>query len=126
MPRQDNADASYTQTTYNLNHPRKVAMRRFRRETIEECLDLLAQGQSILGRLLEKAVRARGPELAGEIKVIEDALHRAWRDLEVFEVVPRDAQASCACRVDDGRCSIPRILGEQTIEVEAVAGARAV
>ncbi len=116
-PRGGSEDAAYTHAAYNLNHPRKVEMRRFRRETIEECLELLERGREVLTQLFEKAKHVHDPALVDEARLIGDAMRRAWRDLEVFEVVPRDAQSPCACGVED-RCVIPEVLKEQTIEVE--------
>ncbi len=116
VPRQGDSDAIYTQSIYNLNDPRKVEMRRFRREIVGEALDLLERGRSFLAYLLEKAGREHDSRLIDEAKIIEDGLRGAWRNLEAF-MVPRDAQSSCACAADE-LCTIPRILEEQVIEIE--------
>lgn len=118
QPREGSSDAAYTHATYHLNDPRKIARRRYRRITIEECLDLLERGGVILTRLLKEAAIQHDPSLVEESRVLQDALRRAWRDLEMFEVVPQDASDSCACNGEDYR-SIPSVLEEQTVEFDS-------
>lgn len=110
-------EATYTLDVYNLNDSRKVVRRGFRRQTIEECLDLIYRGGAIVARLLEKATAEQDPDLVDEARAIEDAVRRAWLDLYVFQVVPQDAPRSCACGRDES-CSIAHLLEEQTLEVE--------
>ena len=100
------ADAAYTRDVYHLNDRRKVERRRHRRETIAECLDMLERGGAVIGRLLEEATVRYASDLVDEARFIEDALRMAWRDLQMFEVVPQDAPAHCACRREDR--SIPQ------------------
>ncbi len=114
--RASGGDAAYTHAAYHLNDPRKVERRRYRRETIEECLALLELGSSLLPRLLRKATETNEPVLVDEARVIATAMRRAWRDLEALAVLPWDAPAACAC--GEGHCSIPQLLAEQTLEIE--------
>jgi hypothetical protein len=123
VAREDDNAAAYTHAVYNLNDPRKVEMRRFRRETVKEALDLLERGRSFLAYLLAKAGRTHDPKLVDEAKIIEDALRGAWRNLEAFAVIPRDAPESCACAVED-RCVIPQLLEEQAIEIKPSSRSR--
>lgn len=116
-PRAESGDAAYTHAVYDVDDPRKIEMRRFRRETIRDCMSLIERGQAVLDRLLERALQTREPALVDEAKLIEDALRRAWQELETFKVVPRDARSSCPC---DGEelYEVPWALQEQTIEIE--------
>ncbi|MCP3959108.1 MAG: HNH endonuclease [bacterium] len=117
--REGSDDAAYTRDAYDLNDHRKAARRRYRREAIDECLAMVRESGSICRRLLEDAVATHKPELVDAAKAIEAGLRRAWRDLEVFEVVPPDAPSRCACDVEAP--SIPRLLEEQSIEIRAPA-----
>jgi len=121
VARQESPAAVYTEAVYDLSDPRKVAMRRFRRETIEECQALLNRGPSLLAGLLEKAAQTHQPELVDEARFLEDALRRAWRDLERFQAVPVDAPPTCACETPDS-CTLPVWLVEQTLAVEPPFG----
>lgn len=117
-PRTDSGDAAYTHTTYDLDDPRKIEMRRFRRETVNDCMSLIERGRAMLARLLDKALQTQEPALVDEAKLIEDALRRAWQELETFKAVPRDAQSFCPCD-GEGLCTVPQALQEQTIEIES-------
>ncbi len=117
VPKPGDSDAVYTHAVYHLDDPRKVELRRFRRETVKEALQLLERGRSFLVGLLQRAGQAHDPMLVSEAQLIENALRGAWRNLETFRVVPQDAQASCACS-DAGLCVIPQLLEAQTIEVD--------
>jgi hypothetical protein len=119
-PKVENSDASYTHAVYDLDDPRKVELRRFRRETIEECLRLIEHGQKVLDRLLERALQTREAMLIDEAKIIEDALRRAWQELESFKVVPRDARSSCPCDEEE-LYEVPQALQQQTLAVEPIA-----
>ncbi len=116
-PAAGSGDAAYTYAAYDLDDPRKIEMRRYRRETIEACLRLIESGRTVLERLLDRALETQEPALVAEAKVIEEAIRRAWQELESFKVVPRDARDSCACG-GEGLHIVPRALQEQTIEIE--------
>jgi len=116
-PKAENGNAVYTHAAYDLDDPRKLEMRRFRRETVRDCLRMIERGQRVLDRLLEKALQEREPALLEEAKVIEDAVRRAWQEIEAFKVVPRDARRSCPCD-DEDLFEVPRVLWEQTVEIE--------
>ncbi len=120
-PRRGGRDAAYTSAVYDLNDPRKIEMRRFRRETIRDCMSLIERGEAVLNRLLDRALEANDPALVEEAKLIEDALRRAWQELEAFKVVPRDVRRTCPC---DGEnlYTVPQALQEQTIDIESPLG----
>jgi antitoxin (DNA-binding transcriptional repressor) of toxin-antitoxin stability system len=115
-PRRDDTAAAYTLATYDLNDPGKTARRRRRRKVSGERLSFIEQAEKARERLLEKGIRNREPELVDLASLLEQALRRAWQDLERFRVVPADAQCPCACG-DEELCEIPGVLGEQILEV---------
>jgi hypothetical protein len=110
-------DASYTLEAYDLNEPRKVRMRRKRRTTLRERIDVVTESRPLHDRLLARARDTGDPTL------VEDALeawkhfHRAWRDLETFVAIPEDVNDHCACG-HQRHHSLPEVLAEQTIKVE--------
>ncbi len=116
--RDHNPNAAYTRGVYDLNDPRKVKMRRRRRTTIREALDLIKRGPSTRDHLLEKAAETGDPELVEAARLIEKNLKKAWQDLKLFQVVPQDARSSCACD-DEERCAVPQVLSEQAIDIDS-------
>lgn len=123
-PRRDDTAAAYTLATYDLNDPRKTARRRRRRKVIRARLAFIEQAERARERLLEKGIRNREPELVDLAGLLEQALRRAWQDLERFRVVPADAQCPCACG-DEELCEIPDVLREQIQEVVRESGSPA-
>ena len=116
-PAGGSGDAAYTHAAYDLDDPRKVEMRRYRRETVEACLRLVERGQPVLERLLDRALDTQDPILIDEAKIIEEAIRRAWLELERFRAIPRDARTSCAC-TDEELCVAPQALLDQTLEID--------
>lgn len=117
-PRDGSGDAAYTHEAYDLNDPYKVGMRRYRRETIRERLEVLEREPALHERLLEKARTSGDPEFIEMAHELEGGLRRAWRDLGLFPAIPRDAPCPCECG-DDSLCRIPPVLEEQALEIEA-------
>ncbi len=116
-PRDEDLDSFYTHQVYNLNHPRKVRMRRLRERTIRELLDVLPKGREFHVRLLERAAAQADPALIEEARLLALFLRRASEDLERFKVIPYDAKRPCVC-ADVILCSLPEAMDEQAIEVE--------
>lgn len=115
-PAEGSGSAAYTHVAYDLDDPRKVEIRRYRRETISACLRLLERGPRILERLLDRALQDQDTELVDAARQIEEGQRRAWQQLESFFVIPRDARKSCPCQGKD-LYTLPSALEEQTIEV---------
>ncbi len=116
-PRDDDLDGLYTSQAYNLDHPRKVRMRRLRRKAVRELLQLLRKGRELHASLLERAVAEEDPALIEEARLLALFLRRAIEDLERFKVIPEDAKRPCICS-DETLCTLPPVLDEQVIEVE--------
>lgn len=117
QPRRGDPAAFYTLAVYDLNDPRKVRRRKRRRTAIGERLDFIERAWTLREGLLEKAMRTLDPELVDVAGLLDEQLRRAWQDLEQFQPVPRDAVCPCACG-DTGLCQLPRVLEEQTDDLE--------
>jgi hypothetical protein len=52
QPSADDADALYTAAVYDLNDPRKVALRSVRRSRVDEAWELLCQGPDLVAAAL--------------------------------------------------------------------------
>lgn len=116
-PRDGDLDGLYTYRVYNLDHPRKVRMRRLREKAVRELLHLLLKGRELHARLLERSIAEADPALIEEARLLALFLRRAGEDLERFEAIPYDARCPCICS-DEALCTLPQVLDEQVIEVE--------
>jgi hypothetical protein len=119
LPVDGDANAAYTAWIYDLNDPRKVRMRRSRRERLGEWLELLRDGPRLLDRLLERAAQEPKNRSLALLKAAEElrrSIRRASRDIERFAAVPRDADTKCRCGRDDHH-TLPDWLEEQLLEI---------
>lgn len=93
-------EAGYTHEIYDLDDPRKVALRKVRRERLEECGQLLSEGPSLLERLLRQ-LSAQPVESQLDILMAAEELRRAighaLRDTLRYAAVPKDADETCRC-----------------------------
>lgn len=116
QPRPSDPDALYTAFVYDLNDPRKVNLRKARRERIAESLEVLSQGPLLVAVLLEASKRASDREaeafLAAAVS-FERQMVRARSVLERHAAVPQDAVDVCRCG-DPSCCTLPAWLEEQT------------
>lgn len=98
VPIAGDLDASYTVETYDLNDPRKVRLRRLRRETLTARLDFIAHATQLEDELLDRA-----PKEEDSLKYLDLAkqLHshkrQAYEDLLRFAAIPQDADSQCLC-----------------------------
>jgi hypothetical protein len=126
LPRSGDADAAYTEEVYDLNDGRKVEIRSWRRERLEELLKVLYEAPASAQELVAlcsfvEPVPERELLLRTAQGLWEDA-RRALLDLRRFSAIPRDAAMSCRCvRLDHHE--LPRYLADQTFEVEDLAPA---
>lgn len=107
-PVNGDADAQYTHQCYRLNDPRKVELRRFRREQIAECLHRL---RPHLGRLSKLQAVAKRASLATDsvsrqtLSLAQAKMRRLQvgsidpllRRLARFRAIPQDSRTPCAC-----------------------------
>lgn len=111
-------DATYTGLTYDLNDPRKLAMRKKRREILQESLDLLDRGTDLRDRLLEQSSKTAEPGFVELAQLIDELLRLAWRDLLQFQPIPADADSPCGCKEKNAQATLPGVLERQLLQVE--------
>lgn len=87
-------DASYTAEVYGLNDRRKVALRRLRRERIQECRAMIHDGYHLVARLLAKPFDSVVLETA---ELLFRNIRAAKKDLERYRAIPMDAPEVCRC-----------------------------
>lgn len=119
-------DAAYTHEAYDIDEPRKVFLRRERRERIQDALVLAREGPEERRFLLQKAgeLEARGgpSDVAEAARLRRGAdLHRlsiarALKDLRRYRAIPEDHDRACRCSARRA-LRLPDALREQIIEV---------
>jgi hypothetical protein len=113
------ANAAYTSQAYDLNDPRKVALRRERAAILGEALEALVEGPKLVSLLM--SLSSNTPDLEGretlvaELKFVYAQLERAKANLRRFRAIPLDADSSCRCMQTP---QLPRHLAEQCSTVE--------
>jgi hypothetical protein len=119
LPMEGDADAAYTYEVYDFGDPRKVEMRRLRRELITDRLELLARCPDELDWLLAQVEVSR-PGRAREALELARLLRRAaiagFEELARFAAVPSDAPTSCRCGRRD-HLSLPIEFEIQSLEL---------
>lgn len=113
-------DATYTHRVYDLDDPRKRAMRRFRHEQIEAGRTMLSEGPALRDALLDKGLASRDPDLIAAAHRLDVYLRRARRDLTRFGAIPGDCGAECACSPQLA-LALPPQLDEQTWDSDELA-----
>lgn len=116
-PRDQDPDARYTHQIYNLDHPRKVSMRRFRRETLEAYLAVLQQGPPLYDRLMSRAIETAEPALISEAECLASYIQKAHDFLILYSIIPEDRRCPCSCG-DAALCEIPEMLRAQALSLE--------
>ena len=122
LPRERDVDAAYTEEIYDFNDPRRVAIRRWRRERLEEHLRVLREGPPLIRALLDACAEvepARGEQLLRGAQAIRDDVQRALRDLQRFAAIPQDADLTCRCG-REGHHALPQYLVDQTFEISGL------
>lgn len=113
-------DAEYTAEVYDLNDVRKLAMRRSRRERMDEILALIDQGPGLLDDLLSNSIEqgtgARSAQLLLAAENLRKAMLRAEQSLMRHVAIPEDVGTECRCGHSQHH-SLPPALEEQTIDI---------
>jgi hypothetical protein len=117
-------DAAYTYDTYDIDEPRKVRMRRLRRELIADHVRALQEFPRMISLLLALAQDKKDdPEavndLVQHIHELRMWKKRVAKDLQTYPAVPWDAPKGCRCEARE-RCSLPSDLERQTIDLPPV------
>jgi hypothetical protein len=116
-------DGSYTALAYDINSPPKLTLRRARRETVEEALQVLATVPALLDAVM--ATIDLQPRAQQRMRLeIAEQLHKsmaaARRALLQLTAIPRDANDACAC--ESGTCEIPRAVRATLLHLDLPAG----
>src|SRR6185436_9991468 len=118
LPRTGDTDAAYTEDVYDLNDPRKVEIRSWRRERLEELLRVLWEAPASAQDLLDLCSVEPTPQAEPLLRMAQrlwDQTRRALRDLQRFAAIPRDAGMGCRCGREDQH-QLPPYLADQTLE----------
>ncbi len=120
-PREGDRDGHYTHQAYDLDDPRKVAMRRDRRENIEYCLRIL-RGAPERRQALVQILRTPNsdPDHARKavdiLATLDLASENARRDLMSWMAVPSDHPHRCRCGHTHHH-SLPDIISQELIDL---------
>lgn len=119
LPLPGDSDADYTHISYDLNDPRKVTIRKTRRENIEESVRVLEEAPDLLAGILkqiEDEPPMRRTTYLRMARQLRGSIERAVRDLRRYTPIPRDADSACRCgRSDHHR--LPVWLVEQLLDI---------
>lgn len=114
-------DAAYTSEAYDINAPTKIALRRDRREAIQEATHTLGTVPALLEQVMAGIDLRSGPDQRTRLEVAEQlhkSLAAARRTLLQLSAVPHDANVDCAC--DREACALPApvVAGLLNLEFE--------
>ena len=121
LPRTPNAE--YTAATYDVNDPVKVALRRDRREAIDESLHVLRTVPMLLEQLMQGIGFRPRPEQRLHLEIAEQlhkSLAAARRTLIQLSAVPADASSDCACY--RAVCELPETVLAELLHIELEPG----
>jgi hypothetical protein len=116
-------DAGYTAVTYDINDPVKVALRRDRREVIEESLHVLVTVPVLLEQLMGGIDFHPRPEQRLRLEIAEQlhkSLAAARRALIQLSAVPADASEDCAC--DRAACDLAGTVVAELLHIDLEPG----
>jgi hypothetical protein len=112
-------EAGYTHEIYDLDDPRKIERRKFRRERLQEWRQLLSEGPAVLEGLMSRLLT--GPvenqiDILKAADLLRQAIGNALRDIRRYAAVPGDADEACRCESGD-HCSLPDVYSRQTSDL---------
>ncbi|MFZ5480503.1 MAG: hypothetical protein ACOZNI_27320 [Myxococcota bacterium] len=118
LPMAGDTDAEYTADVYDINDPRKVALRRARREAVVQWLQCLADERYSTSQLGALAITGDPDGRSGEN--IRPRLRRiaelAFAELSKRRWIPGDAPVKCRCG-GQAALSLPPAYARQVIRV---------
>ncbi len=122
-PLAGDADADYTHETYDMDDPRKRAVRRSRARAVDEalrtlrdCAALRTQLSAVAGRVDLDAAQV----VASAAIELRRQERNALYQLERFRAVPTDCDDACRCSTSK-HCSLPRFLVAQCADPPGIA-----
>jgi len=110
--------AERTSRVYDLNDPRKVTLRRNRREALTEAFRVLEELPAVIAALLRQAEQSSPSarrQLVRTCRELRTVLLRALQQARRFRAVPANAASSCRC--DPPVLELPEFIREQLTEV---------
>lgn len=125
-PREGDIHAAYTHETYDIDEPKKVARRKFRKELYSDRLPLFVDAAGKIERLLAKANRYRDEDrdlchiLMETIREFRRRMKKASSELSWYPAVPPDAPSHCRC--NNPQFSLPPGLAVQMIDLPRMPG----
>jgi hypothetical protein len=122
LPNKGDRHAEYTAEVYGINEPRKVKLRRLRRNRAQDLWALISPRRADLTRRVGSAAHsdpAADIELARALSQSQDDLARLYRRLsqDVGTWIPDDAPTSCRCERAHAR-ALPEPYLRQIVELE--------
>lgn len=119
LPKAGDADAEYTYRSYDLDDPRKVALRRDRRDLVRDAIHALRHGPELISRLMAELAktieRDSRTQLVAELRLVQQSMRRGQNTLSRFKAVPADADSACRCSDSP---HLPSHLAEQCVELD--------
>ena len=121
VPSDGDGDAAYTREAYDLNAPRKVTTRRFRRIAQLDRLRLMREQRPALeflnGLIRKPDLAEQREELVKLAREIRRRFRIAAVESQRYRVIPTDAPTDCRCN-DRSDYRIPASIFEQSVEVQ--------
>jgi hypothetical protein len=125
-PKPGDRDAEYTAEAYDMNDPRKIAMRENRQEAISLAIEYLVNYEATITQLLEAAeedlssadrtAHERGYREIELARSLFNGSQNARRTLDRWSAIPTDAPRACSCTQTGGR-RLPVVLELQLVEI---------
>lgn len=115
-PRSGDFDAEYTHESYDLDDPRKVRMRRMRRETIQECMALIEKAYDTIDALIERGIQHRDSLSLEAAQELRQCVLLAEKDIARYRAVSMDAPGECRCDGEIG-LTLPEWLDTQALRI---------
>lgn len=107
---EDDADAQYTCETYDLNDPRRIAIRNQRWRLLKDRLETVREGPVLLRQLHALIAESRSAEVASQAIAhavfLEERIHNAWLDLAVGSGQPRERSWRPSDKAEDGPTTV--------------------
>lgn len=118
LPVPQDPDAARTHRVYDIDDPRKRAMRQSREDILTGALRALRECPPLIAQLLGAAGApgSKRTEFLHAARLLHEMMLRARRDLARFSVPPPDSDPTCSCP-SSAACSLPAFLVAQLMEV---------
>jgi hypothetical protein len=116
ISKQNDPDAAYTHSAYDLNDPRKISRREARHKTLSDSFRALAKGSDFLKKVSAVAAEKMDENLIDAIQLVRGSIQDAINKIEAYPPVPRDAPLACRCKTTDMH-HLSEEFAEQIIQI---------